>query len=140
MIFGCAACRRHGPCTAGGVTRDDLEARTLAFATEVMRICQSVRAGGGRRTLADQLTAAATAVGANYRATSRARSRAEFVAKIAIVAEEADESVYWLELGLRSGQLPAGAEALLVEARELRAMFAAAYRTARRHQAPRRGT
>lgn len=114
------------------MTRQELECRTLAFAAAVIRLCERLPPAAGRRTLHDQLLAAATAVGANYRATSRARSRAEFVAKIAIVAEEADEAVYWLELGLRSGQCGADAEPLLAEARELRAIFGASYGTARR--------
>lgn len=114
------------------MTRHELEGRSLAFAAAVVRLCQSLPPAAGRRTFHDQLLASATAVGANYRATSRARSRAEFVARIAVVAEEADEAVYWLEFGLRSGQLAADAEPLLAEARELRAIFGASYGTARR--------
>ena len=70
---------------------------------------------------------------ANYRASARARSRAEFVLKLGIVNEEADESVYWLEL-MRDGNIGNRKEVglLLPEAKELRAIFAASYRTARR--------
>jgi four helix bundle protein len=74
----------------------------------------------------------ATAVGANYRATSRARSRAEFVAKLAVAVEEADEAVYWLELACRIDAVaPGRVEPLLREAKELRAMLAASSKTAR---------
>jgi four helix bundle protein len=71
-------------------------------------------------------------VAANYRAACRARSRAEFVAKIGTVVEEADESVFWLELLVEGGM----AEQVLVapvarEANELLAIFAASQRTAR---------
>ena len=118
------------------MTRQELEDRTLAFAAAVVRLCQGLPATAGRRTFHDQLLAAATAIGANYRATSRARSRAEFVANVAIVAEEADEAAYWLELGLRSGYFKADAGPLLGEARELCAIFGASYGTARRQQRP----
>ena len=81
----------------------------------------------------------ATSIGANYRATSRARSRAEFVSKLAIVVEEADEAVFWLEFVQRVGLGDAAAAVrLLGDAQELRAIFAASYRTARRN-APRSG-
>jgi four helix bundle protein len=79
-----------------------------------------------------QLLDCATAVGANYRASSRARSRREFVAKLGVVAEEADEAVYWLEFlkNTRRGD-PTMVSNLLEEAKELRNIFAASYRTAR---------
>ena len=106
--------------------------RSQVFAANVMRLCAEVRKLPIGRTPADQLLDSATSVGANYRASSRARSRAEFVAKIGIVAEEIDESVYWLELMLRTGLGDARAVGLLLpEAKELRAIFAATYRTAR---------
>jgi four helix bundle protein len=112
--------------------RTVLEARAAAFARRVFTLCQAVRERPLGRRPADQLLDCATSVGANYRASARARSRAEFVAKLGTVAEEADEAVYWLEFvagtGLASGDELAH---LLGEAVELRAIFAAAYRTAR---------
>jgi len=82
--------------------------------------------------LGKQLLRAATSVGANYRAAGRARSKAEFVSKIGIVVEEADESVLWLECLIETGivkeDLPGK---LLAEANELVAIFAASQRTAR---------
>lgn len=112
--------------------REDLEARSQARGVAVFALCRALRAVPGARGPADQLVNAATAVGANYRATSRSRSRAEFVAKLAVVVEEADETVYWLECARRIRALPGEQIApLLQEARELRAIFAAAYRTAR---------
>jgi four helix bundle protein len=75
----------------------------------------------------------ATAVAANYRATSRARSTAEFLAKLTVVAEESDETVFWLEFAARTGLGNEGPRtALLAEGRELRAIFAASCRTVRR--------
>jgi len=114
--------------------RATLEDRTQAFATAVFRLTEQVRASAGGRRPADQLLDCATSVGANYRATARARSRAEFIAKLGLVAEEADEAVYWLEF-LRTVGLgePDTVFTLLAEARELRAIFAAACRTARKN-------
>lgn len=93
----------------------------MVFAANVIALCAEVRKLPTGRTPADQLLDAATSVGANYRASSRARSRAEFVAKLGIVAEEIDESVYWLELMLRAGLGdPGSVGRLLPEASELR--------------------
>lgn len=79
-----------------------------------------------------QLLRSGTSVGANYRAACRARSKAEFIAKVGIVLEEADEAVFWLELLLESGiarspQL----EDLIQEANELTAIFVTSLRTAK---------
>ena len=73
-----------------------------------------------------------TSVAANYRAVCRARSKAEFVAKMGVVVEEADEAILWLELMTESGIVPLRkTELLLKEANELTAIFAASKRTAR---------
>jgi four helix bundle protein len=72
-------------------------------------------------------------VGANYRAAGRARSHAEFTSKIAIVVEEADETVFWLECVIESGIIKEKLlHDLLHEANELLAIFAASHRTCRR--------
>jgi four helix bundle protein len=83
-------------------------------------------------TVRRQLTKAATSVGANYRAARRARSHAEFTAKIGVVAEEADETVYWLDVvaGAKLAESPRLQE-LQQESRELRAIFSRAVGTAR---------
>jgi four helix bundle protein len=71
-------------------------------------------------------------VAANYRAACRARSRAEFIAKLGIVLEEVDESLFWLELIVEVKLVPlTRADALLIEADELTAIFTAAVRTAK---------
>lgn len=73
-----------------------------------------------------------TSVAANYRAACRARSKAEFVAKIGVVTEESDETVFWLELMIETGVLPAKKlETLLTEAQELTAIFTASHNTSR---------
>ncbi|HEX6466575.1 MAG TPA: four helix bundle protein [Terriglobales bacterium] len=79
-----------------------------------------------------QLLRSGTSVAANYRAMGRARSKAEFTAKLGIVVEEADETVFWLELLLESNIVANERLAdLLKEAGELTALFAASQRTAR---------
>jgi four helix bundle protein len=116
--------------------RQELESRALEFGVAAFRLCRVLRDLPGGRGPAGQLVDAATSIGANYRATSRSRSRAEFVAKLAVVVEEADEAVFWLEFFHRAGVPdPAGVEQLLTEARELRAIFAAGWWTARRGSA-----
>jgi four helix bundle protein len=83
------------------------------------------------RVITNQLLRSATSVGANYRAACRARSNADFVSKIGIVLEEADESVYWLELLLDSGLVPQPKLVdIMREAEELVAIFAASRLTA----------
>jgi four helix bundle protein len=79
-----------------------------------------------------QLLRSGTSVGANYRAACRARSRAEFVAKLGVVVEEADESAFWLELLVESGTFKKEkVESLLTEAHELTALFNASRSTMR---------
>ena len=120
--------------------RSDLEARTAAFAAAVFQLTSIVRLKPGGRQAADQLLDAATSIGANYRASARARSRDEFIAKLGTVNEEADEAVYWLEF-IRNVQLAdtARVDELLDEARQLRAIFAKSCGTARQnHRANKR--
>lgn len=82
-----------------------------------------------------QLLRSATSVGANYRSACRARSRADFISKITIVEEEADESVNWLELLLESGIVKdASVFELIKEGRELTAVFSASAQTAKKNK------
>jgi four helix bundle protein len=115
------------------VDAEELKRRTKSFALRVIRLIDSLPKGRTGDVIGRQLLRAATSVGANYRAACRARSQAEFAAKIGIVEEEADESAYWLELIVESGLLPAArVEDLLAEANELVAIFVASARTAER--------
>jgi len=120
------------------VDRPELEQRTARFASEVFRLCTVVRCKPGGDKAADQLQRASSAVAANYRASARSRSSKEFLAKIGVVNEEADEAVFWLEY-IRDTKLDNTAQLLrlCVEAKELRAIFAASYRTARENIARR---
>ena len=110
----------------------ELERRTKAFAVRVVKLFQALPKADEARVLGKQLLRSATSVAANYRAAARARSRAEFVAKLGIVVEEADETVFWIELLIETGLVPESRIAdLLDEARQLTAIFAASRHTAR---------
>jgi four helix bundle protein len=118
----------------------DLKERTRAFALSVVRSVRSLPSTQPEQALARQLLRSGTAVGANYRAARLSRSTREFVARLAVVLEESDESVYWL--GMLAETAPGRAldvSGLLGEARELRAIFAASLRTAKSRQVNRAG-
>ncbi|MBI5855270.1 MAG: four helix bundle protein [Nitrospirae bacterium] len=111
---------------------ESLRHRTKNFALMVVKLCQSLHRTHEARVLSDQLLRAGTAVAANYRAACRGRSRAEFIAKLGIVVEEADETVFWCEILEESGLVDhRDIDALLNEARELLSIFAASQKTAR---------
>jgi four helix bundle protein len=117
---------------AGPTTSDDLKRRTKSFALMAIRLCQSLPRSQASTVITRQLLRSATSVGANYRAVCRARSTADFVSKLGIVLEEADETLFWLELLIESGAAhPEKATALLKEADELVAIFVASLRTAK---------
>jgi len=109
----------------------DLKARTKQFALRVMKTVDALPRTIQGRTIAKQIIRSATSVAANYRAACRARSRAEFIAKIGVVEEEADESCFWLELIIDSGLLTdERIRPLLSEAGELVAIMAASRKSA----------
>ena len=112
-----------------------LKKRTKEFALRVLRLLKSIPHGRIEDVLVRQLAKAATSVGANYRAACRARSNADFVSKITIVEEEADETQYWLEL-LKDLGLANNTEvaALMQEASELTAIFTASGKTAKHNK------
>jgi four helix bundle protein len=111
---------------------EQLRDRTKAFALRVIRLYRSLPYKTDTQVLGKQLLRCGTSVAANYRAVCRARSKAEFIAKMGVVVEEADEAILWLELMTESGIVSqAKTEALLKEANELTAIFAASQRTAR---------
>ncbi|MFH1430723.1 MAG: four helix bundle protein [Candidatus Uhrbacteria bacterium] len=83
---------------ADDMDKEELQRRTKQYALNVLHIVDALPRTSAGRAIGNQLLRSATSVGANYRAACRARSRAEFAAKIGIVIEEADESGYWLEL------------------------------------------
>ena len=111
----------------------ELKERTKQFALRVLKFVDSLPNTTAGRALGDQLVRSGTGVGANYRAACRGRSKAEFIAKLGNVEEEADESAYWLELIADGGLLPRKmVDPLYQEANELTAIFAASIKTSRR--------
>ena len=110
----------------------ELKERTKAFALRVVKLAASLRRTPIADVFARQMVRAGTSVAANYRAACLARSRAEFVAKIGIAQEEADETVFWIEMaadaGLVKGELVRN---LLSEGREVLAIIIASRKTAK---------
>jgi four helix bundle protein len=112
---------------------DELKARSKQFAIRVVRMYQTLSKSRDAQILGAQVLRSGTSVAANYRAVCRARSRAEFIAKLGVVVEEADETVFWLELLVETGIVRREKmDGLLAEANELLAIFAASQRTARK--------
>jgi four helix bundle protein len=110
-----------------------LKERTKQFAIRIIRMLRALPKTDEARVISRQLLRAATSVAANYRAVCRARSTADFVAKMGLVVEEADETVFWLELLADAGIIQkARLEQLEREANELLAIFAASQRTVKR--------
>ncbi len=108
------------------MNKTDLQQRTKAFALRIVRLFQSLPSTTEAAVLGKQLLRCGTSVGANYRAAALGKSTADFLAKIKICEEEADECQYWLELLIESGTVkPALLAPLLQEARELTAIMAA---------------
>jgi four helix bundle protein len=113
----------------------ELQQRTKAFALRVLKLAGHLPNTIPGRILANQLARSATSVGANYRAACRARSRAEFASKLGTVAEEADESLFWLELIDEGEFMPRKKVAsLLAEADEFTAIFTSGRRSATQPQ------
>ena len=111
---------------------EDMKKRTRAFALTIIRLVQGLPRTTEADVIGRQLLRSGTSVGANYRASCRARSQADFVAKMGIVEEEADESIYWMELLVDAGVVNSNAVAeLLDEANQITAIVVSSIRTAR---------
>ncbi len=117
------------------MTSKELQQRTKRFAVRTVQFCRRLPQSWEARRIGGQLIDSCTSVYANYRATCRARSRAEFIAKLGLVAEEADETVGWLEL-VEALELARGDELrfLLGESNELLAIFSASQKTAKENR------
>jgi four helix bundle protein len=114
------------------MTPDEMKTRTKRFALRVIRLVQSLPKHQVADVLGKQLLRSGTSVGANYRAACRAKSPADFCAKMGIVEEEVDESMYWMELLIEAGLVRQElAHDALSEANELLAITVASIRTAR---------
>jgi four helix bundle protein len=110
----------------------ELRTRSKAFSLRAIRMSQALPRSREANVLVQQVLRSATGMAANYRAAGRARSKAEFIAKIGIVVEEADETVFWLEMLADSSIVqPVKLKDLLDEATQLVAIFTASRKTAK---------
>ena len=111
---------------------NDLKERTKKFSVQIVKLANDLPSNKIANVLGRQLLRCGTSVGANYRSACRAKSRADFIAKMAIVEEEADEASYWLELLVEVGVIK---ETMVVplmrEANELVAIAVSSIKTAR---------
>ncbi len=109
-----------------------LKERTLRFSLAILRMASSLPRTRETDVIVRQMIRSATSVGANYRSACRARSKLDFISQIGIVEQEADETLYWLEVLVGTGQVvQASVEGLINESKELLAIFTAAGRTAK---------
>jgi len=111
--------------------QNELKKRTKQFALRILKLTAALPKTIEAKVIQNQLARAGTSVAANYRASCRGRSRAEFISKIGTVIEEADESCFWMELIIEGKMLPeTKVDALLQEANELTAILTASRKTA----------
>lgn len=112
---------------------EELKERSKRFAINIIRLFRLMPKTEEARIIGRQLLRAGTGVAANYRSTCRSRSDAEFISRIGVVVEEADETAFWLELLLAVDIDPKGLVSVhLKEANELLAIFAASQRTSKK--------
>jgi len=117
------------------VSKAELLAHTKSFSLRILKLVDQLPRTTSGRAIGNQLVRSGTSIGANYRAACRSRSRAEFAAKLGVEAEEADETVYWLELVCDGNLIPANKlTELLREDDELTAIFTAGRRTSSKNQ------
>ncbi|MEA2068494.1 MAG: four helix bundle protein [Verrucomicrobiota bacterium] len=114
---------------------DELKERTKQFALRIMKLVDALPNTVAGRVIANQIMRSGSSVSANYRAACRARSNAEFISKLGIVLEEADETEFWIELIIDGELLPnEKVEALKKEAEEITAIMASSRKTAQNHK------
>ena len=116
---------------------DDLKKRTRAFALRIIRLAESLPDTPTARVIRNQMLRCGSSVGANYRAACRAKSKPDFISKMGIVEEEADETIYWMELLIDAKVVEPGRIAnLLGEANEIVSMVVTSINTARGFKRP----
>jgi four helix bundle protein len=114
------------------MTPDELKKRTKQFGLRVIRLVESLPNTKTASTIGGQLLRSGTSVGANYRAACKGRSKAEFIAKLGVVEEEADESAYWIEMLVEAKVVKiSSARELHAGAEELTAIMAKSRMTAK---------
>ena len=113
----------------GGNNLKDLKERTKAFSLDIIKLCQSLPKNQETMLLSRQLFRSGTSAGANTRSAFRGRSKKEFVAKVGVIIEEADETQYWMELLAESGMMKKEPlQPLIKEAGELVSIFVSIYK------------
>lgn len=112
----------------------ELKQRTKEFALRILKVVEALdRNSAVDRTIGSQLVRSGTSVAANYRAAERARSTAEFVSKLHVALEEADETQFWLELLVEHGAFPADRmEPIRDEASQITAILTTSLKTAKK--------
>lgn len=116
------------------MTKEDLKKRTKLFALRIIKMGKVIKADDVDKLLLKQLIRSATSVAANYRAALKAKSTKDFIYKLAIIEEEADESYFWLELMTEAEIVkPEKIASLTNEAKELTAIFTAQGKTAKQN-------
>ena len=121
------------------MSKEALKQRTKQFALRVMKMVEALPATKAADVIGRQILRSATSVAANYRSACKARSPADFISKITVVEEEADETLLWLELISEAGLIKQESlQELLKEADELTAIFTASGKTARTNQTTRK--
>ncbi|MEO5860720.1 MAG: four helix bundle protein [Pyrinomonadaceae bacterium] len=119
------------------MTQQELKNRTKQLSIRVIRLFESLPKTTASNAIGRQLIRSGTSVGANYRAACRAKSTADFINKLAIVEEEADESIYWIELLVESEQVkPNLVEKLIQEFDEILSIIVAAISTSKARRNP----
>lgn len=114
------------------MNRKDFEDRFAAFALRVAKLAESLSETLTARTIANQIVRSGFSVAANYRAAGRARSKPDFISKIGIAEEEADETLFWLQMIVKADLMPEKKlNALLKEAEEIVAILATTRKNAR---------
>ena len=114
------------------MNREDLKLRTKKYALRIIKLVKALPNTPDGRVIGNQLIRCGTSVGANYRAVCRARSTADFISKLGIVIEEADESAFWLELIIESGLMKKELlESLLGETNEIISIMVASVKSSK---------
>ncbi|MDQ3142833.1 MAG: four helix bundle protein [Bacteroidota bacterium] len=114
------------------MTSEDLKKRTKVFSIGIIYLTRLFPKNDEGFTIKKQIIRSATSVAANYRAVCRARSSRDFISKMAIVEEESDETLFWLEVAIEIGLVTTAQGAKLSnEANQLTAIFSASRKTAR---------
>ena len=119
------------------MTQDEMKQRTKKFALRIIKLVESLPKTRTSDVLGKQLLRSGTSVGANYRAACRGKSLPDFIAKLGIVEEEADESLYWIELLVEASQVKNELVInLLDEANQIVAIVVSAIRTSKSKRNP----